>query len=198
MQGVGLHPMAASDEEEAAEGQADSASSEEDIDQLDDDSEASSGDSKEEEEEEEVDEGAAGNSAGGVDRSSVAAKKQKTGVQANGLGSVGWDASDEEEDQAVPADAGTFPPLPASPHPHHKRRWAPCCFPCYALLEQPLLSHHETGASSNNYYDTPNIADRACCCYEALGAFGLKACLHCCALDASSVRYTSNYAHHFS
>lgn len=31
------------------------------------------------------------------------AKKQKTGSQGAGLGSVGWEASDEEDDQAVPA-----------------------------------------------------------------------------------------------
>ena len=31
------------------------------------------------------------------------AKKQKTGSQGAGLGSVGWEASDEEDNQAVPA-----------------------------------------------------------------------------------------------
>lgn len=41
------------------------------------------------------------------DRNPTAAKKQKKGVETNGLGGVGWDASDEEEDQAVPAATGT-------------------------------------------------------------------------------------------
>ena len=102
MQVAELLSMDASDKEEAEEGQSDSASSADDgIDNLDDDSDASSGESEEEE-----DEGTARNISSSTDRNPAAVKKQKTAVETNGLGSVGWDASDEEEDQAVPAPTG--------------------------------------------------------------------------------------------
>lgn len=103
--------MDASDEEEAEEGQSDSASSEdEDIDSLDDDSAASSGESEEEE-----DEGTAGIIPRSTDRNPAAAKKQKTAAVTDGLGSVGWDASDEEEDQAVPEPTGKIPQAVTDP-----------------------------------------------------------------------------------
>lgn len=110
MQDGGLQAVVASDEEEAEEGLSDSASSaEEDIDEMGNDSDAVSSGSEEEEE----DEGAAG-----MDRNPAAAKKQKIGVETNGLGSVGWDASDVEEDAVVPADAGKHPPpSPSLFHP---------------------------------------------------------------------------------
>ena len=99
LQVAGLRPIDASDEEETEEAHSDTASSADgDIDDLDDDSDASNGESEEEE-----DEGTAGIVLGSTERNPAAAKKQKT---ANGLGSVGWDASDEEEDQAVPAPTG--------------------------------------------------------------------------------------------
>lgn len=102
LQVAGLRPMSASDEEEAEEGHSDTASSaDEDIDDLDDDSDASTGESEGGE-----DEGTAGVIPGSTDRNPAAVKKQKAGAETNGLGSVGWDASDEEEDQAVPAPTG--------------------------------------------------------------------------------------------
>lgn len=123
--------MSASDDEEAGEeAQAASASSaEEDIDELGDDLGASSGGSEEqEEEEEEEDEGAAGINPGSTNGNPAAAKRQKTGVEMNGLGSVGWDASDEEEDQAVQADTGTVPPpFPPPAYSNHKTYPAASC-----------------------------------------------------------------------
>ena len=98
MQVAGLDPMDASDAEEGGKDQPDSASSaDEGIDDLGDDSSDTS-------EEEEA--GAAGTDPRSMDRNPAAAKKQKTGGDMSGLGSVGWDASDEEEDQAVPLTTG--------------------------------------------------------------------------------------------
>ena len=97
--------MDASDEEDAETGQSDSASSaDDDMDNLDDESDASSAEFETEE-----DAGTARNISSSIDTNPAAAKKQKTGVETSGLGSVGWDASDQEEDQAVPASTGQTP-----------------------------------------------------------------------------------------
>lgn len=146
MQGGDLQPMVASGEEAAGEGLSDSASSaEEDIDEMGNDSDASSS-SSDEIEEDEADEGAAGIHAGSIDRNPAAGKKQKTGVQANGLGSVGWDASDEEEAEAEPTDAGiSSEPLCLN---HNKLDTFLLC--CCAPLKQPLLSQ-QCKRGLNNY-----------------------------------------------
>lgn len=121
MQVAGLDPMDASNAEEGGKDQSDSVSSaDEGIDDLGDDSGAASGTSEEEEA------GAAGPDPRSTDRNPAAAKKQKTGRDMSGLGSVGWDASDEEEDQAVPLTTGMF----AS----SSRYCTHCCFPGSLIL----------------------------------------------------------------
>ncbi len=116
VQVLGLEPMdedeEASEDDEAADDQSDAGSSAEDdedddiddLNDVDDTSDASSSGPGSDEEEDE-DEGLANPSSSGGNP--VVAKKQKTGKEVNGLGSVGWDASDDEEEQGVaPAAAG--------------------------------------------------------------------------------------------
>ncbi len=102
MQVLGLgtteHAEASSDDE-AADDQSDAASSAEDdadIDDLEDESDAASSAAGSDEEVDEDEDPVKPSSSAGLAKTRV--KKQKTGDAASGLGSVGWEASDEEEE----------------------------------------------------------------------------------------------------
>lgn len=106
MQALGLDTTedaeASSEDDDAAEDRTEAASSAEDDadiddeDDLEDESDVSSASGSDEEEDE--DEGSAKpSSSAGLAKTRV--KKQKTGDEATGLGSVGWEASDEEDAQ---------------------------------------------------------------------------------------------------
>lgn len=100
---------ASSDDDDAADDKSDATSSadEDDIDEMSDhgdqsDTASSVSGSEEEEEQNE----AAADPTTTTNRGSMS-KKQKTGKEADGLGSVGWDLSDEEDARpAAPATAG--------------------------------------------------------------------------------------------
>ena len=94
MQALGL------DTTENAEASASSAEDDADINDLDDfedESDAPSSASGSDEEEDEDEGSAKPSSSAGLAKARV--KKQKTGDEASGLGSVGWEASDEEDEQ---------------------------------------------------------------------------------------------------
>ena len=107
LQVLGIQPMDASDNEEEdseADQSGGASSADEDIDDLDDlqdDSSATSSSSGASDEGKEADA-----KPRGTDRNPTAAKKQRIAGAADGLGSVGWDASDDEEGQAMPVAAG--------------------------------------------------------------------------------------------
>ena len=116
MQALGLHTTenaeASSEDDDAADDQSDAASSSEDdadiddLDDLEDESDAASSASGSDEEEDEDEGPAKPSSSAGLAMTKV--KKQKTGNEASGLGSVGWEASDEEDERpAVVLAAGT-------------------------------------------------------------------------------------------
>ncbi len=94
---------ASSEDVDAADDQSDAASSAEDdadiddLDDLEDESDAVSSASGSDEEEDEDEGSAKPSSSAGLAKTRV--KKQKTGDEASGLGSVGWEASDEEEER---------------------------------------------------------------------------------------------------
>ena len=107
LQALGLEPIASDDEEEEQnqdQSDGDSSADEgiDDLDDSEDDSDAASSGSGSSEEEAE-----AGKNPTSSDRNPSAAKKRKTAAGVNGLGSVGWDASDEEEDRAEQPATGT-------------------------------------------------------------------------------------------
>jgi len=94
---------ASSEDDDAAEDRSEAASSAEDDadiddeDDLEDESDAVSSASGSDEEEDEDEGSAKPSSSAGLAKTRV--KKQKTGDEATGLGSVGWEASDEEDAQ---------------------------------------------------------------------------------------------------
>lgn len=113
MQALGLdttaNAEASSEDDDAADDQSDAASSAEDdadiddLDDLEDESDAASSASGSDAEEDEDEGPAKPSSSAGLANKKM--KKQKPGDVASGLGSVGWEASDEEDERpaAVPA-----------------------------------------------------------------------------------------------
>lgn len=107
MQALGLEVSegaeAISEGDDAADDQSDAASSAagdadiDDLDDFEDDSDAVSSTSGSDEEEDEDQGSAKPSSSAGLATTRV--KKQKAGNEASGLGSVGWEASDEEDEQ---------------------------------------------------------------------------------------------------
>ena len=94
---------ASSEDDGTADDQSDAASSAEDdadindLDDFEDESDAPSSASGSDEEEDEDEGSAKPSSSAGLAKARV--KKQKTGDEASGLGSVGWEASDEEDER---------------------------------------------------------------------------------------------------
>lgn len=100
---------ASSDDDDAADDKSDATSSaddDDDIDEMSDHGDGSDAASSVSGSEEEEDQDEAAGDPTTTNRGSMS-KKQKTGQEADGLGSVGWDASDEEDARpAAPAAAG--------------------------------------------------------------------------------------------